>query len=143
MTIQGSVLNADPPLTYRPEDERECQKNGWASCADATRWCVSISTESFIVKVEGEPMAVWGWRAVGKTAHIWLFSTPVVAKRPLTFWRESKRTLATLEANFTHLRCVVDEDYARSRVWVERLGFTHVGWTVPGFCFYYKPGRAV
>lgn len=69
-------------------------------------------------------MAIWGYRQpfIG-CVTIWLLTTPMVDKYPVTFYREGKRLLDLIMAEFGLVECYVWRPYKKARTWLERLGF--------------------
>lgn len=112
-------------INLREGDRQECEAMGLLPFQVIAE-CVNRSVESFVVTIDGEVAATWGYSVnsvIGNICYPWLFTTPVVEKHKMIFARGSLSIVNFLLARFPEVRVLVDCRYADSIGWLEWLGF--------------------
>lgn len=113
----------------REGDTKECLAIGLTP-AEAITSCVGNSVASFIVTVNGELVATWGYVVKNPLSGIgypWLLTTPEIEKYKMFFARTSCHTRDFLLTRFNRLEVLVAADYLRAQAWLEWLGFSTPG----------------
>lgn len=121
-TIQE--VTAPPEIVLRALDTMECEASHMNVAAHFRE-----DSHNFVVRVEGEIVAVWGIRpcsALGLQLGVWMYSTPAIEKWPVVVGRLSRLILLRLLSQFPVLVCWVHRDYGVAIHWLEWLGFNHV-----------------
>lgn len=131
MTLAAEVLKPTNlqrfrDVQLRPADAEECLAGGYTPF-QAISHGVENSWESFAVYAGPDLLAVWGyWQTgfLGAGCNLWLLSTPVVDRVPLTFARESWRIVHTHLGGFSTLICYVHAEHEQALHWLKWLGFS-------------------
>lgn len=109
----------------RDADRREVEALGFTP-QRAISMSVEGSDAAFVQRIEGEPVAYWGWKAhslLSSRANVWMLSTPAADLHPVAFARESVRLRDELLERFTALLADVHAAHTVAVRWLEWLGF--------------------
>jgi hypothetical protein len=116
-------------IRLREGDEEECKVFGFTP-EEAIRSSSENDRESFMVCIDGEPAAFWGYQINGfmsQVAYAWLLTTPAIEPHKTKLARASKRVVdfileqAPVVVVMTHLK------YEKACRWLAWLGFTPWG----------------
>ena len=112
------------PVTLRVRDEAECEL-AFLTGQEAVEMSVANSTVAYVVRVNGEPLAWFGFRAapVALTADVWMLTTPVADEYPLMVARGSQRVITGILEIVPYLSAIVDARHHPARKWLKWLGF--------------------
>ncbi len=112
-------------ITLRDADVEECAVCG-VTPQQAVEQSVANSTEAYIISVDGEPLAYWGF---ADNPHLtgecfaWMLSTPLMDLHRIHAARESLRILALLLETHNSVMILVDRQYTAAVRWLKWLGF--------------------
>jgi hypothetical protein len=99
---------------------------------EALEIAAGMSTEHFLVFLNGQPAAAWGYASHGigsATAYGWLLTSPLVEECPLLFLRESKKAVQYILRRALRLEVTVLPGHTTSIHWLKWLGFLPCGET--------------
>jgi hypothetical protein len=126
VTISVRAVPADlSGITLRPADEAECNAGGMTG-QEAIAYSVASSIESYMVVIDDEPVAFWGYGARSFTAPMasaWLLTTIHADKHGLRLARSSRRVIEYILDKFPSIIVEVHQDHTVSCRWLEWLGF--------------------
>lgn len=113
----------EPQLRYN--DVNECRAMGLSSI-EALRQSRDRSVEAYLVEIDGEVVAFWGYGVsspLGECCYPWLLTTVAVEKHKYRFARGSIRVVEYLLSRYPRLSTMVDCRYHDAIGWLEWLGF--------------------
>lgn len=131
--LQLSLAQDAGLFALREDDAKECLAVGLTPVQAISR-CVENSTASFVVFVNGELIATWGYvikNPLSGVGYPWLLTTAAVEKHKMFFARTSCYTRDFLLKRFNRLEVFVAADYLRAQEWLEWLGFSEPGAAFP------------
>jgi len=117
------TLDTIPPFTLRSADVEECAAGGLTP-QQAVRCSVAFADRAYAEWFGDELLCLWGYRAEGPTANMWMLSTPNVDLHPRLFARETRAILGMMLREFARVRCTVHNGHTQAVRWLEWLGFT-------------------
>lgn len=122
-------LMFEDTLALREQDELAIRLAGFEP-STALAHSAKISTESWMVEINGEPAFAWGYGShglVGTTAYGWLLTSELVEGYPIQLLRASRHWRDYLLARFLRIEVQVHKTHKTSRNWLTWLGFTSIG----------------
>jgi hypothetical protein len=122
--VVETIQEWNEPVTLRLNDERECNLVS-LSGAEAVMMSVANSTCAYVVRVNGLPLAWFGFRAnpISAVADVWMLTTPLADEWPLMVARGSQRVITGILELAPTLSAIVDARHAPARKWLRWLGF--------------------
>lgn len=124
MTFQKKGL-----FNLREADKKECLAIGLTP-EKAIESCVRNSLASFVVMVDGNLVATWGYSTKNPLSGIgypWLLTTPLMLKYKVFFARRSLHCRDFLLTRFNRLEVLVAAEYLQAQEWLEWLDFQSSG----------------
>jgi hypothetical protein len=126
VTISVKPVPADlTGIILRPADEAECNAAGMTG-HEAIAYSAASSIESYMVEIDGEPVAFWGYGARSFTAPMasaWLLTTVHADKHGKRLAKSSRRVIEYILEKFPSILVEVHQDHTVSCRWLEWLGF--------------------
>lgn len=122
--VVETISEWNEPVTLRVRDEEECQL-AFISGQEAVEMSVKDSTCAYVVKVNGAPLAWFGFRTIpfSECVDVWMLTTPVADEWPLMVARGSQRVITGMLEIAPHLTAIVDARHGPARKWLRWLGF--------------------
>ena len=111
----------------READVEEIHASTGLPAAAAVAYSIAVS-RAYSVLLDGRPVVIFGVGPMGrtngnKTGEIWLVATEEIEKRPVMFYRVSKRLFPMVCDGYSDLVNFVDARNILSLRWLQWLGF--------------------
>lgn len=128
MIISAEEIPDTVDIILREADERECRAGGMTG-AEAVRRSARTSLQSWMVTVNGIPVAFWGYGAatpLSARCYAWLLTTPSADHYAYKLARSSRRIIAWLLLRFDEVVVEVHIEHGLARRWLAWLGFEYL-----------------
>jgi hypothetical protein len=112
-------------VRLRPADEAECAVEGMTG-AEAVAQSAATSVESYMVTIDGKPVAFWGYGLEGfmsQVAYGWLLTMDGVDAERIRLARITRRVVAYILTKAPTLAVITHTEHHTACRWLEWLGF--------------------
>lgn len=111
-------------IELRSADAAECRAGGMEP-HEALDHSISNSSQSYIVRMDGEVLGVWGWEgsALGAGCSAWLLTTPACEGHKVFVARHSLKVMEHLFSIYPYVNVWVHEEHTVALAWLKWLGF--------------------
>lgn len=130
--------------TIRAENRAEVEVDGESALSALIRTAQSSIYWKTAISEDGRVICSWGLCPISifsGVATVWLFSSDLVEKIPVSFVKDTIRETRTMNSLFPRILNFVDTRYIQACNWLERTGFKKgIETTTHGVVFreYYK-----